>query len=489
MARFRTLLLFVAAGFALAACRIDASVEIVAEENGSGTIKVEVTADARALELAPELADDLRLGDLSTAGWTVAGPEPTAADGLRFSATKPFDSAEQLPAVLAELLGEDVIFSDFDLSQTRTFAKTVYELTGRIDPTPPLDAFGDDDLTQKLEGLPLGRSIEDLSAEAGPSDTWFTLEFSFTLPDDVTSDTALVEGRTATWSFSYGDPAASIDVKSTIKDNAPRYWQMGAIAAIALVVLVLLFEVVRWVVTTLSTPKGRRRRAVRLRQKRAASREVEAARPRSRMLRLLVVDVHGVIVRPTMPLEGLLLPVIRDERPDIDPALVKDRHRKLVLGRLTPEEFWSDIGLGPIGHEVETRYLSSFRLIPGLHPFLDRMTERGLPVAVVGNQPREWGDRLRRMAALEDSVMSWLVSGEVGATLPEPPLFEATRRVLSVDLYDCLYLSSVPEYLDAAAELGMATAYFAASPADVVETSHTLVRGFDDLLRGRAASG
>jgi FMN phosphatase YigB (HAD superfamily) len=88
------------------------------------------------------------------------------------------------------------------------------------------------------------------------------------------------------------------------------------------------------------------------------------------------------------------------------------------------------------------------------------------------------------MASLEDAVASWLVSGDVGSMLPEPALFEATRRTLSVDLYDVLYLSSVPEDLDAAAELGMATAYFAAGPTDVVETPHTLVRGFEDLLRG-----
>ena len=109
-------------------------------------------------------------------------------------------------------------------------------------------------------------------------------------------------------------------------------------------------------------------------------------------------------------------------------------------------------------------------------------------MAAVANQPREWGLRLKRMAHLEDSVSSWMVSGEVGAVLPERALFEATRRVMSVDLYDCLYLSSVPEYLDAAADMGMATAYFAASPSDLQETEHTVVRGFDDILRGRSAA-
>ena len=265
-------------------------------------------------------------------------------------------------------------------------------------------------------------------------------------------------------------------------------WMNIARAAAAAAALVLLVVIVVWVVNLVRTPRGRGRRAVRRRKQRTAERQVEASRPRKRLLRLLVVDVHGVIVRPIEPLEGLLLPVILGENPDIDPDMVRDRHRKLVLGRVTPDEFWSDLGLGPIGREVETRYLSSFKLVPGLHPFLDSVSGRSLPVAVVGNQPKEWGRRLQRMAQLEDSVSSWLVSGEVGAVLPEPPLFEATRRVMSVDLYDCLYLSSVTEYLDAAAELGIATAYFAASPNDVTETEHTLIRGFDDILRGRSSA-
>ena len=304
--------------------------------------------------------------------------------------------------------------------------------------------------------------------------------------DELVEMSPEVDGSTATWRFSYGDQPLSVSASTTVTDTvAPLWLNIARVAGIAFGV-VLLGVVVARLVVLWRTPKGRGRRATRRRQQRAAAREAEASRPRKRLLRLLVVDVHGVIVRPTDPREGLLVPVILGENPDIDPEMILDRHRMLVLGRLTAEEFWSDLGLGPIGRDVETRYLSSFKLVPGLHPFLDRVASRSLPVAAIGNQPREWGQRLRRMAQLEDSVSSWLVSGDVGAALPERPLFEATRRVMSVDLYDCLYLSSVPEYLDAASDMGMATGYFAASPEDVRETEHTLIRGFDDILKGRS---
>ena len=298
-----------------------------------------------------------------------------------------------------------------------------------------------------------------------------------------------VAGATAEWQFSYGDAPETIGATAISERGEPGFWLNVSRAAAVAFVIALVVVAVFWVRGLIRTPKGRGRRAMRratrTRHQRAAERAAEAHKPRQRLLRLVVVDAHGIIVRPTDPLEGLLLPVIRDEIADIDPELVRDRHAKLVLGRISPEEFWSDMGLGPIASGMETRFLSSYRLVPGLHQFLDKAEERSLPVAVVANQPRRWGERLRRMAQLEDSTALWLTSAEVGAALPHPPLLEATRRRMTVDAQDCLYLSSVPEYLDMAAKLQMNTAYFAASPADVLETSHTLVKGFDDILRSR----
>ena len=498
----RTVLLVAALTVLAAACRVDTAVEVNVDDDGSGAVSVVFTADADAVARVPELAGGLRLDDVRDAGWAVDGPISRSDGGVEVRAVKEFESASQLPAVLAEIAGRDVIFSEVVLQQTRSFAESAYEFDVVIDPTPPIEAFSDGALADIFDGQPFGRPLQDLIAEAGRPQDSLGLQVSVTLLD---SDEALststgyvaqqgapvlaepeIEGSTATWRFSYGDPRVRIGASNTVRDTLAPLWLNIARAAALGFGVVVLGLAVAWIVALVRTPKGRGRRATRRRQQRAAAREAEASRPRKRLLRLLVVDVHGVIVRPTLPLEGLLLPVILAENPDVDAELVRDRHRKLVLGRLTPEEFWSDLGLGPIGREVETRYLSSFKLVPGLHPFLDRVAGRGLPVAAVGNQPREWGMRLRRMAQLEDSVSSWLVSGEVGAALPERPLFEATRRVMSVDLYDCLYLSSVPAFLDAASDMGMATGYFAASPEDVQETEHPLIRGFDDILRGRS---
>ncbi len=491
MVRTRLLVVGVILVVLTSACRVDTTVAITVDDDGSGVVSVTVVADAAAVDLVPDAPDGLQLADLEEAGWVIEGPITDAAGGLRVSATKPFATAEAMPGVLAEIAGEGIIFEDVELRRDHSFssvglapASTDYTLVGTVNPSPDLEALGTSALV-----LPLGRDLSQIERDAGDVTVEDALGLTIvvSLPSDVSSSSeqAELDGDTATWVFSYGDARAELDAAASVEDILPRVWAIVALLAFLTLTLVLLGRLAEWVLAKLRTPKGRRRRDQRERQLRAASREAEANRPRARLLRLLVIDVHGVVVRPTDPVEGLLLPLVTAEHPDIDPEMVRARHRQLILGRISPEEFWSELGLGPVAEDMETRYLSSFRLVPGLHPFLDRMAASQLPVAAIGNQPASWGQRLRRMAALDGVVASWLVSGEVGAALPEPSLFEATRRTMSVDLYDCFYLSSVVSHLDAAKDLGVATGFFAPAPEDVVDTSHTIVRGFEDLLRTR----
>lgn len=488
MRRVQLLLLGILVTLA-SACRVDTTVEIAVEDDGSGTVALTVVADAAAVDAIPDAPDGLRFDDLEAAGWRVDGPDLDASGAMTVSLTKAFANADALPGVLAEIGGEGVLFQGVALEKTHRFdriglgpATTDYRLTGTLDPDPDPSAFLDDGLPSSVGITSRLPAIED---QRGGDDLVIV---RVRLPDDERTDTGEDEGEAVVWETRFGSTeTVELDARSSVDDILPRVWAMVALLAFLLLFGILLSRVASYGLAKLRTPKGRRRRDVRRRQQNAASRAAEANRPRRRMLRLLVVDVHGVVVRPTDPLEGLLLPLITAEAPDVDAERVRDLHRRLVLGRVSVEEFWAEVGLGPVADEIETKYLSSFRLVPGLHPFLDRMATSRLPVAAVGNQPRVWGDRLRRMAALEDSVASWMVSGDVGSALPEPALLEATRRTMSVDLYDCFYLSNVPEHLDAARELEMATGLFVAGNEVAPETDHTIVRGFDDLLRSRTS--
>lgn len=476
----------------LSACRVDTTVDIRVDEDGSGEVTVEVIADAEAVSLIPDAPNALQLDDLSDAGWTVNSSTVDGAGSLTVTIAKRFPSSDALGGVLAEIAGEDVIFEGFTLIKEHSFdiiglgpARTDYELSGSINPTFDIEQLGD----VFPQGLPpLGRSADSIENDfEGDFEDVLGLTVTVRLPEAPRSANGEIVDETIVWTMSYGDRAVEIEANTAVESILVRVWTMVALSAGVLLVLLLGTYLVRFLLAKWRTPKGRRRRDIRRRQHRAATRAQEASRPRRRMLRLLVLDVHGVLVRPTDPLEGALLPLILDEQPDIDPQRVRDLHRLLVLGRMSPSEFWSEVDLSLVSDQLETRHLSSFRLLPGLHPFLDRMKNSELPVAVIGNQPRAWGDRLRRMAALDDSISSWMVSGDVGSTLPEPALFEATRRTMSVDLFDCFYLSNIPGNLDVAEELGMATGLFLSGSDPIPDTDHTVILGFEDLLKNRGA--
>jgi hypothetical protein len=115
----------------------------------------------------PDLDQSLLVDDLRDAGWRVVGPDRTDAGGWLVSASKPFASPEQLPAVLAEVAGEGGPFRDFTLTREDAFAKTSYTLAGTVDLSGGLDAFGDDALRQALGGTTTGRTPDQLAQEAG----------------------------------------------------------------------------------------------------------------------------------------------------------------------------------------------------------------------------------------------------------------------------------------------------------------------------------
>ncbi len=439
------------------ACRVDTTVDIRVDDDGSGRVAYTVVANADAVSLLVDDPTDLRFDDLAAAGWNLDGPIAEGG-GVTITASKPFLSPEELPGLLDELIGEGVVFSNVALEQAHDFsmlglrpAETSYDFVADVDPAPDLEILGDA-VIEGLLGSSLGRSLTRVEEDAGGSFAGsLGLVVNVQLPANVATDSELGEtvDNVVTWEFSYGDAPTTIDARASIDEILPRVWSLVAILAALLFVLVVLSRLATFVIVKLRTPKGRRRRDQRQREKRAATRAAEANRPRRRLLRLLIVDVHGVLVRPTDPVEDLLIPLVTAERPDADPERIRE--------------------------------------LPGLHPFLDRMATSRLPVAAVGNQPRVWGDRLRRMASLDSAIASWMVSGDVGSGLPEPALFEATRRTMSVDLYDCFYLSNNPEHLDTAKELGMATGLFVTGNEAAPETEHPIVRGFEDLLRSRGS--
>ena len=127
----------IALAFLCSACAVDATVTVKVREDGSGVVRVDVTADAEAVQNAEvgggTLEDRVRLADLPAAGWTVEPwvRNPDGSASLRLS--KPFTDVDQVPGILRELNGDAGPLRDASFSRDRAFISTDFSADATVD--------------------------------------------------------------------------------------------------------------------------------------------------------------------------------------------------------------------------------------------------------------------------------------------------------------------------------------------------------------------
>ncbi|GMU77222.1 MAG: hypothetical protein AMXMBFR46_00230 [Acidimicrobiia bacterium] len=127
----------VALALLCSACAVDATVTVKVREDGSGTVRVDVVADAEAVQNAEvgggKLEDRVRLADLPAAGWTV-GPWERGEDGsASITLSKPFTSVDEVPGILRELNGSDGPLREVAFSRERSFFATEFRADAQVD--------------------------------------------------------------------------------------------------------------------------------------------------------------------------------------------------------------------------------------------------------------------------------------------------------------------------------------------------------------------
>jgi hypothetical protein len=215
----------------LTGCRVDATTTVVVDEDGSGSVTVEVVLDEEAAARIPDLAEQLRVRDLERTGWTITGPDPGEGGGQVVTATKEFFEPDQLAAVLAEVGG----VVDPSLERTRSFALTAYDFSGTLDLSEGLATFSDPQLTDLLDGMPVGIDPQELADELGSplrDLTSFALEVQ--LPSSGGHETTRWEARLG------DDPTA---LTASTEDRNLLALGLAAAAALAVVVLAVLLVV------------------------------------------------------------------------------------------------------------------------------------------------------------------------------------------------------------------------------------------------------
>ncbi|MGI9601719.1 MAG: hypothetical protein ACR2QE_07535, partial [Acidimicrobiales bacterium] len=233
MRRLVRLLAVIALALVLAACRVDARVEVEVAEDGSGTVDVAVSLDQEAAERAGDLDLILVTDDLEAAGWAIE-PAARESDGLTWvRASKPFAEAADLNGVLAEV---SPIF-DVVLDRDHSFAQTSFDLQGTIDMSGGLESLGDAQL-EALFGSAAGVDLVALEDEIGPLEDAGELQFVVTMPYDISGDGDEVQAEQSIWTISAGE-AATIEASASQRQPWTLVWSLAAILLGLALVIVL----------------------------------------------------------------------------------------------------------------------------------------------------------------------------------------------------------------------------------------------------------
>tara|TARA_B000000460_G_C21414810_1_gene348199 strand:+ start:18 stop:779 length:762 start_codon:yes stop_codon:yes gene_type:complete len=206
-----------------------------------------------------------------------------------------------------------------------------------------------------------------------------------------------------------------------------------------------------------------------------------------RRLELLVLGGIGVIWDPGGDPEGLLVRYVREQGGIADPREIADRYRSASLGHVSTAQFWSSIGVQGEADQLDRAYLERVQMRRDVLPFLDRMKERGLPVACLTNAVLPWSVLLRERLGLDELMAHWVVSGEVGARKPSQAMFEALRRMSGVPFRNMLLIDSEPPMLEAARSMGMSTVLMRGAALIPEGFPHPVIGGFAELFRSSSA--
>lgn len=177
----RRIALAVVCVLTLAACRLDVTVDVQMEPDGTGVVVVEAVADAGLVEMVPTLVDDLRLEDAIANGWVADGPIEDEDGSLTLTLSHDFSSHEELAAVLNSI-GPPL--TRMAAARTTEGDQTTNAINGELVLVDGFQSFADADLVAAVGGLPFA---EEFAAAGTTPEESMSFTFRVSLPGELIS--------------------------------------------------------------------------------------------------------------------------------------------------------------------------------------------------------------------------------------------------------------------------------------------------------------
>jgi epoxide hydrolase-like predicted phosphatase len=154
-------------------------------------------------------------------------------------------------------------------------------------------------------------------------------------------------------------------------------------------------------------------------------------------------------------------------------ARVTDRTGKqplfeLECGRVTEEEFLRELEAELGADGIERPHLQRFREIyfdalnpnPQMIGLMEELRDRGLRMAMLTNNVREWEPVWRSMLPVDEIFELVVDSAFVGCRKPDPEIYGIVIERLGLPAEACLFVDDIEVNCDAARELGLTAVHF-----------------------------
>ena len=238
--RFARLGVVACAALLLTSCRVDQTVSLAVEPNGSGEVTVVITADKDIVAKAPNLAADLRTDDLVEAGWEVTKPAKTKNGGLTVTLVRSFRNPAEANIALSQVNGPKGPLHEMVVTRSGKDTNSQWSLAGRLEVTGGLEAFIDDAGLELVGAAPYLANVQEAGLDLGDA---VGITFTATLPGTIDQSTGVKGDGVVSWAVPMDGSKIDIATTSTNVDVVSSISRVGKVLLLGLLVL--------WIAATL----------------------------------------------------------------------------------------------------------------------------------------------------------------------------------------------------------------------------------------------
>jgi putative hydrolase of the HAD superfamily len=133
------------------------------------------------------------------------------------------------------------------------------------------------------------------------------------------------------------------------------------------------------------------------------------------------------------------------------------------------DELEPELGHRPEMHRFSEIYFDALEPNPPMIELMRELKGRGLRMALLTNNVREWEPLWRSMIPIDALFEVVVDSAFVGCRKPDPKIYEITLERIGLAGNECIFVDDVEVNCDAARELGMAAVHFQANEQAIEE--------------------